>query len=272
MTAWHLPQGFVEHRTHHQIWWLKADWATTVQEALQSAVHSPQSSVGSRQFVDSELQTVSSPTPNPQPPTPKSGGRGTTQRIDVGERGVLIVRHYRRGGFVRHFIRDLYWDRTLRPFAELICTDFARQRGVPTVEVLGARVEWSVCGLYRGIFITREAEGYCTMWEWLQTQPTGTLRVAGLTTVAQAITRLHTAGIDHADLNLTNILVSTSSNEPQALLIDFDRARVFPEPLPRRRRTCNLRRLHRSLKKLDPIGQWYTPSDLEIFCRAYHGA
>ena len=265
MTAWHLPRGFTEHRTHHQIWWLKADWATAIQEALagQSAIRNPQSAT-------SAFQTVPSLTPNTQLPTPKSGGRGTTQRIDVGARGALIVRHYRRGGVVRHFIRDLYWDRPLRPFAELICTDFARQSGVPTVEVLGARVEWSVCGLYRGTFVTREAEGYCTLWEWLQTQPTGTVRVAVLTTVAQAIAQLHTTGIAHADLNLTNILVS-SGNEPQALLIDFDRARVFPGPLARRRRTRNLRRLHRSLKKLDPTGQWYAPSDLAIFCRAYHG-
>ena len=88
--------------------------------------------------------------------------------------------------------------------------------------------------------------------------------------VAQAIAQLHEVGIVHADLNLTNILVRVAVDTPAVLLIDFDRARVFPSPLARHWRERNLRRLRRSLDKLDPAGQFFSPTDLEIFCRAYH--
>jgi 3-deoxy-D-manno-octulosonic acid kinase len=179
------------------------------------------------------------------------------------------VRHYWRGGFIRHFVHDLYWDRPPRPFAELVCTETARQRGVPTVEVLAAGVEWTTFGLYRGTFITCEAAGFVNVWEWLHGQITGEERKAGIEAVARAVAHLHRAGIAHADLNLTNILIRTVAETAEVLLIDFDRARVFPGPLPRSRRERNLRRLRRSLAKLDPEGVLVSPADLEVFCRAY---
>ena len=198
------------------------------------------------------------------------GGRGTVQRVALGERGTVIVRHYHRGGLVRHFVRDLYWDRPPRPLAELICTEAARQRGAPTVEVLGAGVQWVTSCLYRGMLITQEAEGFVTLWEWLQTRPAGAAREAVVVAVARATSQLHAVGVVHADLNLTNVLVRVAADTPAALLIDFDRARVFPGPLSRHWRERNLRRLRRSLDKLDPAGQFFSPTDLEIFCRAYH--
>ena len=87
--------------------------------------------------------------------------------------------------------------------------------------------------------------------------------------VAQTIARMHEAGIAHADLNLTNILVRIATDSPAVLLIDFDNARVFPSPLPLRQRQRNLQRLQRSLNKLDPGGWLSSPLDVRIFCRAY---
>lgn len=246
MNARSLPPGFTEHHIHRQVWWLKAGWEETFLEACaESTLH-------------------------PLPSTPTlGGGRGALQRVLFRDGIRSIVRHYRRGGLVRHFLRDLYWDRPPRPLAELICTEVARQRGVPTVEVLGAGIEWSRFGLYRGIFITREAEGYCNLWEWLQMRKMGAEREAALAIVAHAIARLHGAGVAHADLNLTNVLVRTTTDS-EALLIDFDRARVFPGPLPSFRRKRNLRRLRRSLQKLDPGMLFFSSADLKTFCHAYH--
>lgn len=241
-----IPIGFTERHVGNQVWWLKAGWEASLPEAVASATHTSHS------------------TP------PINGGRGALRHILLGDGGTGIVRYYRRGGVVRHVLRDLYWDRPPRPLAELACTEIARQRGVPTVDVLGAGVEWSRLGLYRGIFITREAEGYCHLWEWLQLEKRGTERETTLTTVASAIARLHAAGIDHADLNLTNILVHPTREAAQGLLIDFDRARVFPGPLPALRRNRSLRRLRRSLDKLDPVGRFFSPADLQTFCHAYH--
>ncbi|HEV8713747.1 MAG TPA: lipopolysaccharide kinase InaA family protein [Candidatus Binatia bacterium] len=189
--------------------------------------------------------------------------------MSLREGGAAIVRRYRRGGFVRHFVRDLYWDRPPRPLAELICSETARQRRIPVVEVLGAGVEWVGLGLYRGIFVTREAEGCINLWEWLQSKPAGHSRETVVTAVAQAIACMHEVGIAHADLNLTNILIQITTNSPSVLLIDFDRARVFPSSLLPRQRERNLRRLCRSLNKLDPGGLLSSPTDREIFCRAY---
>jgi len=80
---------------------------------------------------------------------------------------------------------------------------------------------------------------------------------------------MHNAEIVHADLNLANILVQITTDSPAVLLIDFDRAHIFPGSLPPRRRERNLRRLHRSLNKLDPSGLLSSPTDLEIFCWVY---
>jgi 3-deoxy-D-manno-octulosonic acid kinase len=241
-----IPAGFTEHRVGNQVWWLKAGWEATLLEAVTPAVFAPRST------------------------TPTKGGRGALRYISLGDGVKGIIRHYRRGGWVRYFLQDLYWDRPLRPLAELICTEIARQRGVPTVEVLGAGVKWNRLGLYRGVLITREAEEYCHLWEWLQMGKRGTERKVALITVARAIAQLHRAGIAHADLNLTNILLHPTQEAVTVLLIDFDRARVFPGPLPTSQRNRSLRRLRRSLDKLDPGRRFFSSADLQTFCHAYH--
>ena len=239
-----IPTGFVALYSHKQTWWVKAGWEGVVPEAV----------------TQTPLETGAL----------VSGGRGAVHRVVLGARGAAIARQYRRGGLLRHFVRDLYWDRPPRPFAELLCTEAARQRGVPTVEVLGAGVEWVTLGLYRGTLVTREAEGVINLWEWLQQKSTGSAREAVIAAAARVIAQLHDAGVAHADLNLTNILVHAAQDIPTVLVIDFDRASVFPGPLPADRREHSLRRLRRSLDKLDPGGLLFSPVDLEIFCRAYH--
>jgi tRNA A-37 threonylcarbamoyl transferase component Bud32 len=138
------------------------------------------------------------------------------------------------------------------------------------VEVLGAGMERVTLGLYRGVLITREAEGFVNLWEWLRSKPTAPQREAVAAATARVIAQLHAVGIEHPDLNLTNILVRTATDMPTVLVIDFDRARLLPGPLPPRRRTRNLHRLRRSLNKLDPEGQFCSATDLQIFCQGYH--
>jgi 3-deoxy-D-manno-octulosonic acid kinase len=192
-----------------------------------------------------------------------------SRRIALDENEAVIVRHYCRGGLIGRFVRDVYWDRPPRPWAELICTEVARQRAVPTVEVLAAGVTWGAVGSYRGTLVTREAKGFLNLWEWLVARPVGQERETMAATVARTIARMHDAGIAHADLNLTNILVQRSANLPTVLVIDFDRARVFSAPVSRPQRERNLRRLRRSLDKLDPGGLLTSPTEVEIFCREY---
>lgn len=241
--------GFVELRLPKRVWWVKRNW-----ERVFSAEFS---------FFHGVPPTTSVLRP--------TGGRGSLYRLPLKDEGYAIARRYRRGGLIHHFTHDLYWERPCRPLTELISTETARQRAVPTIEVLAVGVEYVTFGLYRGWFISREAEGFINLWEWLRSKPPASVRQQGVKTVAQAIAQLHTAGIYHADLNLTNILIRPQAPQPQVLIIDFDRARVFPGPLSSRQRRRNLRRLHRSLRKLDPQEQFLSAADIETFCSVYHG-
>ena len=237
------PHEFVEEVSSRQLCWLKVGWEETIRAALARSA---------------EADTLA-----------VQGGRGPMVRVGLGERGSLLLRRYRRGGFVRHLVRDTYWDRPLRPLAELYPTQLARRRGVPTGEVLGACVEWRSFGLYRGVLVSRAADGYTNWWAWLTTRPSPQQRRQLVRAVGRLIARLHTAGIQHADLNLTNVLVRFEAETPRVLLIDFDRACVFPAPLQAPHRRRNLRRLQRSIKKLDPHGQYFSAQDLDALLNAY---
>ncbi len=219
------PNGFAEHATTACSWWLRDGHGS----ALLSALEAIKAGRADR------LQ----------------GGRGIIQRVPFDAQGPAIVRCYQRGGLVRHFVHDLYWDHPPRPFAELCTTVIARERGVPTVEVLGAGVEWQSFGFYRGTLITREAPGFLNWQEWLHTDPPVEERQAVTERILQTINTMHESGISHADLNLTNILVRNDSDRYEVLIIDFDRARIFPAPLPSSHRKRNLARLRRSIAKFD---------------------
>lgn len=259
------PAGFIEDRSATQLCWLKVGWEETIRTALACPANGTVLSV--------------------------QGGRGKMVQVPIGEQvgeqtgepGSLLIRRYLRGGFIRHFLHETYWaywDSALRPLAELRATEAARQRGVPTAEVLGACVEWRSLGWYRGLFISRTADGFVNWWEWLQTQPKQPERHQVATAVAQVVAQLHAAGIDHADLNLTNILIRCTPETPthlivfpmvfpMVLLIDFDRARVFPHALQHKQWEQNLRRLRRSINKLDPQRRLFPAHDLDLFLTTY---
>ena len=252
MTNLPVPSGFVAQSVSHETWWLKAGSESLVLAAVQQ--------------LSEERQRSTSDTVSAHTVTPLHWGRGHVWRVQTDTQGAVIIRYYRRGGFVRHFLSDVYWDQPPRPLAEVVYTEMARQRGVPTIEVLGARVSWINRRFYRGVFVSREQEGFRNLWEWLQTRPTGPTRVSTLTTVARTIRTMHEAGIMHADLNLTNILVQVEGATPQACVLDFDRARLFPSAVPRAYRERTLARLQRSLRKLNPDGSLFSAADLALLC------
>src|SRR5262245_26571379 len=145
------PPGFIEQAHRNETWWLKIGWEATVQRVAQqlSEKHA-ESSRRAGKGANSEQHTALAV-------LPLRWGRGHVWRVRTGARETVIVRSYHRGGFVRHFLNDLYWDRPPRPLMELVSTETARRRGVPAVEALGARVRWTTGGLYRGLFVSREA-------------------------------------------------------------------------------------------------------------------
>ena len=249
------PAGFVEQRRGRVLWWLKVGWESLLPDLVPQdlAEQSPHSSILT-----------------PHSSLIISGGRGPIYRLELETQGTLIVRPYHRGGFVRHFARNLYWDYPPRPCVELSCTEEARRRGVPTVEVVGARVEQTIAGLYRGWLMTREATGFHDLWSWLQTEKSTYVRQQTLSAVAQVIAHMHHVGVAHADLNPTNILVCTDNESPQALLLDFDRARIFSGLVPPHLQEASLRRFRRFFGKHDTREERLTDAEFAYFYQRYH--
>jgi 3-deoxy-D-manno-octulosonic acid kinase len=203
---------------------------------------------------------------------PLAGGRGAAWRIALpGPAGVTlraVLRENRRGGLVRHLVARHYLGLRPRPFAELAVTAEARRRGVPAPEVLAARVDGRL--VYRGALVTREIPGARPLLAALARAGDASARQALAAGAGRAVARLHGAGVFHADLNLGNILVSDADTcEHQTTLVDFDRARLTSGPLDAAARRRNLRRLGRSLEKLDPDGTVAGPETVAAFRRAY---
>ncbi len=149
------------------------------------------------------------------------GGRGGARRIKLPGGKVVYLRHYLRGGLIRHFLRDLYLVRPPRPLCELFATEIARAAGcyVPTVHA--ACVE-DTGPFYRGWIVTSAIEETRPFIErWLSAE--GTARRDLLAAAGAAVGAVDAAGVYHADLTGHNVLVDAAG---RVALIDFDRASV----------------------------------------------
>lgn len=171
------------------------------------------------------------------------GGRGNTWILAGGD-GEWVLRHYRRGGLVRHFNQDLYlWQglENTRPWREWrLLSDLYKQH-LPVPQPVAAQV--SRHGLaYRGDLITRLIPDTLSL--------AARLRDGGIDSlpwerIGACIRRFHAAGVYHADLNAHNILIDSHD---RIFLVDFDRGeRRKPGVLWHE---ANLKRLSRSLRKL----------------------
>ena len=200
---------------------------------------------------------------------PLASGRGGAFRVELEDGTRVVVRLYRRGGVLARLVRETYVGVRPRPLRELAVTDEARRRGVPAAEVLAARVEGGV--IYRGALVTAEVPAAVTLVDALRRAPDVLARSALAASAGRAVAVLHEAGVFHADLNLTNILVGDGPEGSEVALLDFDRARVVHGPLPIGARRRNLRRLARSVAKLDPAGRIAGADERAAFGRAYGG-
>jgi tRNA A-37 threonylcarbamoyl transferase component Bud32 len=197
-----------------------------------------------------------------------SGGRGATWAITLAGGGRAVLRWYRRGGVVRHFIRDRYFGWRLRPLLELALTAEARRRGIAVPEVLGARVDHLRAGGYRGAIVTREIAGTETLGDAVRRGASGAERSTIVAAVARAVRTMHDRGLHHRDLNVGNILLRRAGEGVDVHLIDLDRARLR-DRVARRSRRRALRRLARSVAKLEAPDDPRSAADRAAFHRAY---
>ena len=199
-------------------------------------------------------------------------GRAGLQAVTLADSGHALIRSCRHGGVLRHLTRDWFVSRPPRPFVELAVTAAARQRGLATAEVLAALVARGFGPWYRGWLVTRELEGARDLWAALREDLSGSEKEAVLRGVGHALRLMHASGIDHADLNLRNILVVGGKACPEIYVIDLDKARLFPGPAPAASAQRNLRRLLRSVNKLDGERVRVRAEDWTCLMDAYRSA
>jgi len=167
-----------------------------------------------------------------------AGGRQAAWFVQgQGWQGVL--RRYRRGGLIARISRDTYlWagEGRTRSFREFRLLAAMRAQGLPVPAPLAAAY-WRQGPTYRAAIVVERIPGVRPLAQALAEplwQP-----------VAEAIVRMHRAGVWHADLNAFNILIGSDS---RVWLIDFDRG--TQGGLSDRQRQGNLDRLRRSLVKV----------------------
>lgn len=173
-------------------------------------------------------------------------GRGAAWFVDAPGRA-WVLRHYRRGGLLGRWLDDryLWWDReSSRPFREFRLTAELHARGLPVPRPVAARVvrdgRW-----YRGDLITVRLPAV----SFSSLIGRSGLEDAVWRAAGACIARLHAAGLDHADLNLHNLLLA---NDGSVHVIDLDRGRLRSQGAWRE---SNLRRLRRSLEKVT-LDEW----------------
>jgi Lipopolysaccharide kinase (Kdo/WaaP) family len=191
-----------------------------------------------------------------------AGNRGGGFRLTLEGGPELFVRRARRGGAIRFLLDDLYFGLRPRPVRELTVTAEAAKRGVPVAEPIGAAVRWVAPALYRGFFITRAVPGM-TLWEFVQTDDDPDVRAHVLGRAREAIETMARGGLDHPDLNLHNLFVTPQGESFGVIILDLDKARLYPGPLPASARQRIAARLARSARKLDPEGRYLDASALK---------
>jgi 3-deoxy-D-manno-octulosonic acid kinase len=168
-------------------------------------------------------------------------GRGTTLFVQHNDTQ-LVLRHYLRGGLMRHLSHDQYLFQqleTTRSFAEFSILQLLHERGFAVPKPAAAQVVRQGFR-YRADLLTHKIPDAQDLVRVLQHPQDADFYQS----LGRFIANFHQHGVYHADLNIQNILVDRSD---RFWLIDFDRARLLkPE---RRWQQNNLKRLKRSFEK-----------------------
>lgn len=167
-----------------------------------------------------------------------AGGRGGLLRFPYPG-GEGIIRRYRRGGILRHWLKESYLLQN-RPFRELSLLHELHQEGLSIPAPLGACWEWRGPWL-RGAIATQRVEAVDLKAFLGSERPDAR---DALHRCGRLIREMHDRGVWHADLQVGNILIGFE----REYLIDFDKA-VRRAALSPRLRARNLNRLERSFRK-----------------------
>lgn len=184
------------------------------------------------------LYASAAATPGAQP----VAGRGTAYAIRTQD-GAWLVRHYRRGGALAGLLGDRYPRfATGRAWRELNVSAAARSAGIPTPEVVAA-VTYTAGAFARFDIAVTWIDDALDLAAVLFSE-TGRAIDIETTKAAALIKTLCARGLQHADLNLKNILLAPSG----AYVVDLDRCRMISTRLERNAAAMR-QRFVRSLEK-----------------------
>jgi 3-deoxy-D-manno-octulosonic acid kinase len=170
-------------------------------------------------------------------------GRGAVSFIEADGRR-LVLRHYRRGGWIARWSSDRYlWrDASLtRSFIEWHMLYVMHRAGLPVPRPIAACYRRTGRYGYSADLLTEQIPEVSSLATRLTA---AALPQAGWIAIGRCLRRFHRDGIYHADLNAHNVLLNDAQD---VWLVDFDRAR-----LRRPGMWCdtNLVRLRRSIEKI----------------------
>lgn len=169
-------------------------------------------------------------------------GRAQADFLNLPSWGNIVVKHYMRGGLMRHLSRRLHLRRgSCRGELEFRMLKSLRADGFPVPEPLG----WAERGhlLVQTWLFLAEIPRAKTLAQLDQSDPAQALEL--LPKVSELINRLIEQKIHHVDLHPGNVLVDEKNN---VHLIDFDKAaRVTYSPDELRER--HYRRWNRAIAK-----------------------
>lgn len=177
-----------------------------------------------------------------------NAGRGTIRQCRAGGKQA-VIREYRRGGFVRHFLKKHYLLDN-RPWRELQVWDYAHREGLSVPRPLGA--VWKRTGPFYSGAIASELIPAQHLEDWMKSDLDANIRDNVLFRVGEQFRRMHDLGIWHADLQVRNVLIDRQN---QTYLIDFDNARML-DTVDDAKTEENLKRFRRSfLKRQVPLSR-----------------
>lgn len=195
-------------------------------------------------------------------------GRGRPHALELGgER--IVAKSMRRGGLAGRVLRGWFLGAArARRLVEL--HERLQAAGAPVPELAFVRIRRGPLGLVALDCGTREIEGALDGVAYLRATPAGRELRRALEATGRAVAELHRCGIEHADLNVRNVLLRPGST-PAAFLIDLEKS-FRHEPLPRAAIVRNLERLARSAAKLGLLGGAVTRAGAARLVRAHSPA
>lgn len=166
---------------------------------------------------------------------------------ESGQKTPVFIKIYKRGGLLGRLVQDLYFGKT-RFHNEFNILKTLGRLGFGVPEPVGVVTKRVFGPLYKGALLTRYANGFVPLPQaYTATQEGPILRA-----LANALVRLHDAGIEHKDLNLNNFLVRTGTEKSavSVIVVDFDKAKTRRRPICSLKRAYGLIRMERSANKI----------------------